>query len=338
MEQNWEEFFKSRGIKESYIELYLQYIKSIDKNDLPVIFEIEHLSHMIGIKYPEINSLIYGTKNFYRNFKIPKRNGGVRIIDSPYPSLMKCQRWIYTNILLKLSVHHCAYAYKKDTSIVKNASQHLGNECILKIDITDFFSSIKINWVINLFSRLGYSKKISFSLAALCCLHNKLPQGAVTSPCLSNILLYSLDERLFRLSVKLKLKYTRYADDIVFSGDNIHPNTIIYIRSIIDSFGFSINERKTKLLNNKKRKIITGIDISNNNLSLPRKTKRELRKSFHYINKFGLIGHMNSLKIKNPNYIQSLEGKVRFWLQIEPDNKEALDYLFLLKKLNLLTI
>ncbi|KHE07953.1 retron St85 family RNA-directed DNA polymerase [Citrobacter braakii] len=326
MENNWKTFFESRGIRDDFIDSYLKYIECINKNEIPVIFEVEHLSHLIGIKYPEINNIIYSPSDFYRTFEIPKRTGGSREISTPYPTLMKCQRWIYENILLKIPTHHCAYAYKKEHSIIKNAMQHVNNTNVIKIDLKNFFPSIPINWVINLFAKLGYSNNIPFILSALCCNDNCLPQGAITSPSLSNILLYSLDERLFKLSEKLGLTYTRYADDMIFSGKYTPPKTIEYIKHIIESYGFELNNRKTKILSTEKRKIITGIDISNNELKLPRRTRREIRKVMFFIKKYGLMNHMSNLKIKSPNYLLSLEGKINFWLQIEPTNEEALSY------------
>ncbi|HCD2449690.1 TPA: RNA-directed DNA polymerase, partial [Enterobacter bugandensis] len=84
---------------------------------------------------------------------------------------------------------------------------------------------------------------------------------------------------------------------------------------------------KTKLLNNTKQKIVTGIDVSKDKLQLPRKTRREIRKTMHYIKKYGIFSHIDNEKIKDPNYIKSLEGKIRFWLQVEPDNQEARSYI-----------
>ena len=281
----------------------------------------------MGIKYPEINNLIFGTKSFYREFKIPKRRGGYRTIQSPYPSLLSCQKWIYDNILQKIETHPCAYAYKKNCSIIKNASVHLNENVVLKLDLSDFFMSIPKSWVINFFSNIGYSGNVSIALASLCCLNDSLPQGAVTSPALSNILVSSLDERLYRLASVFQLNYTRYADDMVFSGKKISKSIIKYIAEIIESFGFTLNTKKTKLLIKKKQKIVTGIDITGSKLTLPRNTRREIRKTMFFIKKYGLISHMNNEKIKNVNYLSSLEGKIRFWLQVDPENIQAKEFL-----------
>lgn len=327
MNETWSHYFVDRGINYDLIDKYVIYADNLEKNDLPVIFEIEHFANLVGIKYPEINNIIYGTKSFYREFKIPKRRGGYRTIQSPYPSLLFCQKWIYENILKKIKSHPCAYAYKKDCSIIKNASIHLNKDVILKLDLSDFFTSIPKNWVVNFFSNLGYAGNVSVALASLCCLNNSLPQGAATSPALSNILVFSLDERLNRLASVFQLHYTRYADDMVFSGKKISKSIIKYIIEIIESFGFKINTKKTKLLVKEKQKIVTGIDITGSKLTLPRNTRREIKKTMFFIKKYGLISHMNNEKIKNANYLLSLEGKVRFWLQVDPENTEAKNFL-----------
>lgn len=327
MDRDWGNYYLEKGIKSDFILAYLDYIKVLESKNVPVIFEVEHLSNLIGIKYPEINKIIFGTSSFYREFKIPKKKGGYRTISSPYPSLRKCQKWILDKILCSLRTHSNAFAYKKGTSIINNAEQHLNNNNLLKIDIKDFFTNIPINWVINLFDSLGYAKNVSYALASFCCLNNSLPQGGITSPSLSNILLYPLDERLSKLAIKFNLKYSRYADDMVFSGEAIPLKFISYANDIINNYGFTLNKKKTKLLNANKQKIVTGVDVSNGKLQLPRKAKREIRKAMYYIKKYGVISHISNEKIKNPNYIYSLEGKIRFWLQIEPDNKEALGYI-----------
>ncbi|HCK7256245.1 retron St85 family RNA-directed DNA polymerase [Enterobacter bugandensis] len=327
MRREWEDFYLEKGINTNFISTYLDYIKTLESRNIPVIFEVEHLSKLIGIKYPEINDIVFGTKSFYREFKIPKKKGGYRKISSPYPSLRKCQTWIHEKLLYSLRTHKNAFAYKKGKSIIDNAEQHLNNHFLLKIDIKDFFPSIPINWVIKLFDSLGYAKNVSYALASLCCLDGCLPQGGITSPSLSNILLYPLDERLSKLALKFNLKYSRYADDMVFSGEAIPSKFISYVTDIIESYGFILNKEKTKLLNNTKQKIVTGIDVSKDKLQLPRKTRREIRKTMHYIKKYGIFSHIDNEKIKDPNYIKSLEGKIRFWLQVEPDNQEARSYI-----------
>jgi retron-type reverse transcriptase len=316
----WQDYLSDRGLSEDLILKYIPYIKKLNKNKTPVIFEVEHLSALIGIEYLELNKIIHNPECFYRDFTIPKRNGGKRIISAPYPSLLKCQHWIYENILKKQKIHSCAHAYEKNKSILTNAESHLNKKALLKMDMKNFFPSIPINWVINFFSQLGYANNVSYTLATICCLNSALPQGAPTSPSLSNILLWHFDRRVYNLSNTYNLNYTRYADDLTFSGYYIPHKFILLISSITENCGLSINEKKTKLIIGSKQKIVTGISVKNDVLTLPRKSKRLIKQEIHYIKKYGLISHISKLKIKKTNYLLSLEGKIRFWLQVEPDN------------------
>ncbi|WP_284884907.1 retron St85 family RNA-directed DNA polymerase [Citrobacter portucalensis] len=332
---NWESFFVDHGIEENLTSDYISYISPLIANNVPVIFEIKHLSQLIGINAPELLKMIYSPSNFYREFEIAKRTGGKRKISTPYPSLKKCQSWIYENILKNRTISPYAHGYVQTRSIITNAKMHVGKNNLLKMDIKNFFPSISINWVIVFFKKLGYAHDISFYLASLCCLNNRLPQGAVTSPCLSNILTLSLDNRLGKLSEKYQVTYTRYADDLFFSGEKIPLSLIKAVTNIVTSYGLSVNTEKTHLIRASKRKIVTGVAVHNDVITLPRAYKKNIANTFYHIKKHGYLSHISKLKVKNPYYLESLIGKLNFWQQIEPDNefvKNSISYLKKLKK------
>lgn len=238
---------------------------------------------------------------------------------------MLCQQWIYKNILLSQDIHSCAHGFAPSKSIVSNAEPHLNKTALLKMDLRDFFPSIPIEWVINFFSGLGYANNVSYYLASLCCLDNSLSQGSATSPYLSNILLVSLDNRLDKISKTYQLAYTRYADDLTFSGNYIPHAFIHIIENIIESYGLQTNTSKTRLQIKPGQKIVTGISISGSKVSLPRSTKREIKKEFHFIKKYGLLSHISKMKIKDPFYLDVIQGKLSFWLQVEPTDRFALN-------------
>ncbi|CAI9388471.1 MULTISPECIES: retron St85 family RNA-directed DNA polymerase [Citrobacter] len=320
---SWYLYLKNRGLPSDLIDEYISYIISLIDKNLPIIFELEHLSKLLSINYIELLKIINSPENYYREFNIPKRKGGTRNILSPYPSLLHCQKWIYKNILSKIAIHDAAHGFIKKRSIMSNAEKHVEKKCILKMDMSDFFPSIPINWVINFFHSLGYSNNVSFYLSSICCLNNGLPQGGATSPYLSNILLVSLDRRLTNLSKSYKLDYTRYADDMTFSGDYIPLKFSEIVSQIIDNFGLHINNDKTQLITKPGKRIITGVSVAGSKMTLPRDKKREIRKEVHYIKKFGYLSHASKMKIRNPAYLSVLEGKLNFWLQVEPDNEYA---------------
>lgn len=320
---SWIDFFFDRGVSRDQINRYIPYITKLNENNCPIIFEKQHLAHLIGINEDTLNAIISCPNKFYRTFNIPKKKGGFRKIVSPYPSLLMCQQWIYKNILLSTKPHDACHGFTPGRSIITNASAHLGNSCILKLDLKDFFPTIPINWVINHFQSLGYANNVSFYLSSICTYDKKLAQGAATSPYLSNLLLKNLDDRLFNLSKKYHLSYSRYADDMCFSGKYIPTSFRDFVIEIINNFGLKINPEKTSLLINAKKKIVTGISVSGQKTALPRDYKRKLKNELFFIKKYGYIAHITHQKIKDPNYLLSIIGRINFWLQVEPENQIA---------------
>ncbi len=229
--------------------------------------------------------------SYYRTFNIPKRKGGYREICSPYPSLLYIQRWINNNILNTIPLEDNSHGFRCMKSIITNANQHLGTKALLKMDIENYFPSISLNRVIEIFQRCGYPNKISYYLSSFCCLNNSLPQGAATSPTLSNIVFKKADRRLNGLAKRWNLTYTRYADDLTFSGDYIPHDFSSYVTSIINDEGFNVNKTKTTLITKKGKKLLQEYQLLQTKCVYPEKKKREYRKEAHYLTKFGYSEH-----------------------------------------------
>lgn len=334
--KKWLNYFENRGINSYYIKQYASYIHKLSQSNVPIIFELEHLSDYLGIKKNILLKMIFAPEKFYRSFFIPKKKGGVREIFSPYPSLLTCQKWIYKNILLTINVHEKAQGFIPKRSIFSNAKPHLNTNALLKMDLKDFFPSIPINWVIKFFLDLGYAHNVSFYLASLCCIDGVLAQGAATSPYLSNILLINLDNRLDKLAEKNKLNYTRYADDLTFSGQYISHKIIHIISNIVTDYGLCINKEKTRLYTKKGQRIVTGLSVTNEKIAIPRKMKREIKTEIYFLKKLGLLTFISRNRIKNPYFLDVILGKLNFWKQTEPDNQYVLSsitYIHSLKKL-----
>lgn len=321
----WSIFFTSKGLDKSLQSKYIEYIKVLVSNDVPIIFDFNHLRLLMGRSNTYFASVINSPENHYRSFKIKKRNGGFREILAPYPALLEMQYWIYNNILKKIEVNPYSHGFVRKKSILTNARVHLNQKELLKLDLKDFFPSIKLNRIIYVFKSLGYSNQVAFYLASLCSYEESLPQGAPTSPYLSNIIAKQLDKRLIGLSKQYNLRYTRYADDLTFSGDFIPAKLIEYISKIVSSEGFTINSEKTRLYKNGGKRIVTGISVIGNELKLPKDYKRSLRQELHFILKYGYESHIKKKRIRKINYLEILLGKVNFWLSIEPSNEFALN-------------
>lgn len=329
----WNEFFLENKVEKSKRIGYIKYINKLNYKELPVVFEHKHLSVILGIKYPVFQKMINSPESFYYSFKIQKRKGGFREINAPYPLMRYVQQWILTQILQKITLHKNAFAYREGVSIVDNAKRHLGNNFLLKVDLKDFFPSIEKKRVIAIFQNLGYTNKLSYFLATLCCYKGVLPQGACTSPHISNIILKGLDVTLTDLSNKRQICYSRYADDMTFSGKVLSKKFIDEIRPLINAKGFSLNDDKTLFLTKEKKQIVTGVAINNNKLRLPKSKRRILKQEYYYISKYGLETHLKNRGIEDPIYLARLIGKFQFWLQIEPKNAFVLNALQHLQKL-----
>lgn len=329
----WKIFFKEHDLSGAQINSYLNYIQNLNSSYLPIIFEIKHLSRLLGINIKELLVFINHSESSYRSFKIPKKSGGFREILSPYPILAHCQKWILNNILNTVTINQHCFSFQESKNIKDNAIIHLNKPELLKIDIENFFGNIKINRVIALFKRLGYTNSLSIYLASLCCYKNILPQGASTSPMLSNIIGGVLDIRLSLLAKKFNLFYSRYADDLTFSGTKIPKSFTTYVYNIIQSEGFSPNIKKTMLSRQGQQKIVTGLCITGKKLRIPKSYRRQFRQEIYYVLKNGISEFDGTIKTFDPLYLDRMIGKAQYILNIEPDNTVALEALPLLKQL-----
>lgn len=299
-----------------------RYAGRLSGRGLPVIFSFRHLCLLLGVTPKYLASVVFSPKSHYRSFQIPKRSGGLREIVAPYPTLLQCQRWICQQILAKTKISRVVHGYVPGRGIVTNATQHLGNEVLLKIDLRDFFPSIPIERVVGYFKSVGYTPELAYFLARLCCLEDALPQGAATSPALSNILLRHMDSRLVGLSRKYKVAYSRYADDLAFSSGSLSSQFVDSVESIISEAGFIINPAKKRLISAGRRKILAGVDISSGKLRVPRVFRRQTRLDAHLAMKLGAVEYIIQRR-RNPNALLELSGKLAYWLQVEPENPFA---------------
>ena len=186
----------------------------------PSFDTVEELAARIHIDERRLATLTEVPERFYYRYRIPKRRGGWREIQSPSKDLKAVQAWILRNILDKLSSSPYATAYVKGRRLLDNVGPHMNNRYFLAVDIQDFFPSVRSSLVRKLFERIGYSKQAANILCRLCGYRIGLPQGGVTSPALSNLVCLRLDRRLAGLASRRNIVFTRYADDITFSTNN----------------------------------------------------------------------------------------------------------------------
>ena len=324
--KKFEEGAKIAGYSASQISKCLTYAEILYSKNLPVIYNSDHLSVLVGYSKSYLKRAVAYPKSFYRTFYIDKKQGGVRELSEPLPSLKEIQKWILNNLLCTVKTHPYAKAYVTGFTIKDNIKYHKRKNVVLALDIANFFDSITFSKVEMIFKEMGYSPIISNFLAKLVTLNNSLAQGAPTSPYLSNIILRDFDSRMESYSKESKIMFTRYADDLTFSGSEIDVEQTIKLVSFeLGKLGLSLNSKKTKLMTRKDRQIVTGV-VVNEKLQIMRAERKFIRQQIYYIQKFGLKEHMERTRIDKNNYIRHLLGKVSYSLFINPHDKEMDSY------------
>ena len=279
---------------------------------LPFIYDTYQLAHFLGMGRKSLFDLLRYTDREYRTVNIKKKNGGGRTLHVLSPKLKRIQSILLRHILNAFPVSQYATAYKEGTQLMDNAVPHVGKRYLLKLDITDFFGSIRFDQVYRAAFNANYSpKQIGLMLTRLCCRQEALPQGAPTSPALSNLVMKNFDNNIGAWCAKRGISYTRYCDDMTFSSDRPLYHAYEKAKAMLEEMGFQLNEKKTRFVTNRSRQSVTGLTV-NEKVSVSRKYKRELRQELYYLLRFG-DGSVSRC--------QCLIGKLNFVLQVEPENR-----------------
>ena len=266
---------------------------------LPLLTSASDVAAAIGIEETELAWLTYhraaSSLDHYSRFAIPKKRGGTRVLSSPKRRLRVAQNWLLEHILAPLPVHEAAAAFRPGLSVVDNAARHTGRAVVARIDLKDFFPSVTLPRVRRLFREMGYSGGVATLFALLATEapraavtldglprfvaigERSLPQGACTSPALTNLLCRRLDSRLAGAAEALGFRYSRYADDLVFSHTEASAPVGILLalaRCIIADVGFTVNEEKTSVLRPQHRQVVTGIVVN----ETPHVSRPDLRR------------------------------------------------------------
>ncbi len=286
----WQEAIRNycdrKGLDPAAAKKLASYVDTLLGRNLPIIFDFIHLARLLGVRKQKLAAATYRTDRFYKRFLIKKRSGESREISAPMVTLKRCQRWILRNILEKVPVPRYVHGFVPDRSILTNATSHVAARMVMNLDIKNFFPSIKWNQVFNLFRHLGYSKKVSFYLARLTTLADVLPQGAPTSPMISNHVVGHLDARLSGLAAANGYAYSRYADDLTFSGNSDLVSLLPLVTKILKEEGFVLNETKTRIMRSHQQQEVTGL-VVNRAVAVRRSHRRWLRQQLYYFGKFG---------------------------------------------------
>ena len=304
-------------------------IKYIDKRGLKELLEEPDESENLALTfshdlaYSKLNQklLKWGryllhTKtinNEYKLLKLNKKSGGIRNIYSPSPKLKAIQRAVHEKILLKQKLHPCCNGFCKSKSIKTNAEPHTGKKIVLNLDLKDFFPSISAARVYGIFSSIGFTRQQAWLLAGLTTINGYLPQGSPASPMLANLACQRLDKRLYGLSKKICADYTRYADDLTFSGNFNIVKAIPLITEIVKNEDFEIAAKKSRIIRQGNRQEVTGLTV-NSKVTIPRKIRKKLRSVMHHMKQGKPVTWGNQdLRINR------LKGLLSFLSSIEPE-------------------
>lgn len=308
---------------------------------LPDIADAKALAEGIGIALSELRFLTFNrqvsTVSHYQRFHIAKKTGGQRLISAPMPRLKRAQYWVLDNILAKADLHEAAHGFVRERSILTNARNHVGKDVVINLDLKDFFPSLTYARVKGMFRSLGYAEKVAIPLALLCTeamvdeVHldgerhfvgdgrRLLPQGAPTSPAITNLICRYLDRRLDGLANDLGFTYSRYADDLTFSGSGEavrKVGTLLKaVHTIVAAEGFTVHPGKTRIMRRSGHQEVTGLTV-NERVAVPRALLRRYRAVLQQVERHGPAGrHFGPGK----DVVRSLLGFGQFAAMIDPD-------------------
>ncbi len=324
-------------------------LASLQAHGLPVLTSPSEVADLLGVSPKTLRgweSLSHQKRppkkgQHYHVRIIPKRSGGTRLLMVPKPRLKRAQRTLLRELLDKLPVHEAAHAFRTGRGPLTNASAHAGKRVVIGLDLKDFFPTLTRRRVAGFFRALGYGRDVSNTLAALTTTwapqpgHDgqpkwpMLPQGAPTSPALANAICWRMDKRMDALAKKFGATYTRYADDLTFSGgEELHQRAPYFIRTvqeIIRTEGFAPNDKKTRVLGSGRQQRVTGL-VVNEAPKVSRKERDELKAILHRAATKG-VGAVELEPM--PGDLQAhLRGRVAWVAQADARQAEKLERLW----------
>ncbi|WP_458070796.1 reverse transcriptase family protein [Rhodanobacter sp. BL-MT-08] len=296
--------------------------------DLSACQTVDHLAVALGVDSNLLAALASAEITpYYRRHLIPKRSrhqqSRSRIVFEPATEEL---RQVHKTISRRLSAYashrdpsfppECCYGFVRKRSTLENADRHKGNELLLRVDIADFFPSIVQGRVADVFLSIDLKLECAQLLSRVLCFNGALVPGLSASPLVANLACRSLDVRLLSLANEAGATYTRYADDLSFSGDTVP--TLVQVASALEAEGFSIAEKKHRLTKRGQAHFVTGLSIQDPmRPHVPKKMKRKLRQALYYSEKHSIQDHLLKCGKKMGHGVNYLDGMVRYVSHIE---------------------
>lgn len=293
---------------------------------LIVYRELSSLVRDLGISAGTLYAVSNAADRHYRRVLLEKPGGGERALWVPDPLLKTIQRRITQVLLVHMPVSPYATAYRYGGSTLRNAAPHAGQPAVLHLDIRHFFDSVLYSAVKDAaFPARIYAEPLRVLLTLLCYHRDALPQGAPSSPAISNLLLTPFDGRVGDWCAPRNIRYTRYCDDMTFSGVFDPAELTAFVRAQLRQEGYFLNEEKTRFMPAGRRQMVTGL-VVNEKPAVPADTLRRLRQALYYCRRYGPADHMARRGIAGTEeqYLEHLLGQVSYALQITPQKPELL--------------
>lgn len=317
------ESLKNRNYDINLILKVQEYTSKLIDANVPVIYDLKHLSLYLDVSEKKLNAIIENPELSYNKRIIVSKRRKKREIYIPNDQLKYIQKWILENILYKISASKYSKGFTPNKSTYDNALPHINKAYVLNIDFQDFFINISSEQIFNIFSKIGYSDKVSAYLTKLSSYNGILPQGAPSSPYISNLVCLELDNKIGKFISNKDINYTRYADDLSFSSNTDLSLFIEQIESIILEENFKINKNKFRLQKWYERQMVTGL-VVNTKVNVPRKYYRQIKQEIFYCKRYGVASHMEKRGYIYSNYKYHLYGKALYIKMINPEKGKKL--------------
>lgn len=293
----------------------------------------------------------------YRYRWVTRRSGLPRLIEAPKARVKEIQRWVLGEVLDHVPDHEAAHGFVRGRSARTHAAEHIGQRIVFQLDLRDFFASISAGRVYGIFRTLGYPPAVAHTLTALCTntipaqvwtaiprpreprlvqahfwlgrqlATPHLPQGAPTSPALANLAAFRLDRRLTGLSAPFNLRYSRYADDLTFSGPRLTGSAnqalISLVMRIVDEEGFRVHAEKSRLRTSAQRQLVTGV-VVNQTLNVAREDYDRLKATLHRL----ALADRESERLRTIDQQAQLQGRIAWVTSLNARRGEKLQRLF----------
>lgn len=288
--------------------------------------EAASLARDLGVEVRTLYALSNSLPAHYHTVELPKKDGGVRRLTVPDEALKRVQRAILHNLLVHMPVSSYATAYRCGGGAVRGAARHVGRRQVLRLDIRHFFDSVLYSAVKDaVFPPEIFSEPLRVLLTMLCYYRDSLPQGAPTSPAIANILLRDFDHRVGAWCRRRGVAYTRYCDDLTFSGEDL-TGVESMAEAELRGLGFFLNDKKTRLRGAGRRQTVTGL-VVNEKVSVPREERRAVRQAVYCCRRFGVEDHLARTRedLSPEACLDRLLGRVGYVLQADPGCAWALE-------------